>query len=358
MIVVIRAGGTGTRLWPVSRKNNPKQFADLIGDASLMQQTFERVLALTEDVSKVYVSVNEEHAETVLRQIPNLRRENVIVELSSRNTGPAICLEASFLRNKGIADDEVVATIPADDYIGEPDQWREMMRASERFLKKYPEKIITPGAKPDYLDTGYSFITAGQEMEAEGQIAFAHIAYWDEKPHEKEATELLKNPRVYYHMGMYVWTLGNAHKRLEEANPHVMKVCREILQNDDISYNRQKFSSLPKESIETLLTKDCPDLVIVTGPSIGWSDIGKWHVLKRVLQKGEKQNVTKGQIYAKSAKNSLVFVPEGKMVALIDLDDIVVVDTGDALLISSAEKSAEVKSIVEQLADEGKHQLL
>lgn len=358
MIVVIRAGGTGTRLWPVSRRSNPKQFSAITGDTSLIKRTFDRVLPLAGSPENVYISVHTDHAETVLREVPEMKRENIIVEMSSRNTGPAICLEVAFLEDRGVSKDEVVVTIPSDDFIGEEETWRNMMVSSETFLDENPEMIITPGAKPDYLDTGYSFITVGNELAEAGDIKFANIAAWDEKPNEDQAQQLLENARVYYHMGMYVWKLGNVSKRLEDVAGHVMNVCRKIIVSDEVKKNLEEYSAIPKESIESLLTKNCPSLVMVTAPSLGWSDIGKWHVVKHVLKSDDNGNVTKGDVYARETDNSLIYAPEGKPVAVIGLEDVVIVDTGDALLVSRADKSADVKKIVEQLEQDGKEHLL
>lgn len=345
MKIVIRAGGVGTRLWPMSRKNHPKQFQALLGERSLIRATVSRVEPLLLDKGDFYISVNREMRKKLKKEIPELSDKNIIVEPAGRNTGPAICLESCFLARR-FGEDVIVASLPSDDYISDELSFRKMLLAAENFLKKNPDYIVTPGAKPIYPDPGYSYIKIGESLSGRGKENFFEVAGWVEKPALYQCKKLIQSGKYFYHTGMYLWKLKTVLDLFRKFQPKMYAVCEKIAAGLDVGYDK-----LDKITVESAVTAKVKKIAVVVS-DIGWSDLGKWNIIAKMIPRDQNGNVIKGKVVPLDTKDCLIYGPKDKLIAAVGLENMVVVLTEDALLVCPKEKSAEVKKIVEKLEEE------
>lgn len=358
MKIVIRAGGTGTRLWPMSRQNNPKQFQSIIGNASMIFDTYQRIKAGLNKPEDLFISVSQAMVDKLKQSIPEITDSGIIRETSTRNTGPAMCLEVCYLE-KFCQSNEIIASLPSDDYISDPAAFLDLLRSSAEFLKINPQYIITPAVRPSYLDTGYTYMKLGDKLSQVGDEAIYQVADIAEKPNEERCQELIDSGVYYCHAGMYIWQLGNISKLFQELQPEMYRICKLVVDlmlvdNPNWEQVKTEYEKIEKMSIESAITDKADKVAMSVSDKVGWSDLGKWHIIKRILASG-KDNLTKGQVIYNQSNNNLVYNNHSKkIIVLNEVDDLVVVDTGDVLLVSSLDKSAEVKKCVEKLKQEGK----
>ena len=352
MKIVIRAGGVGTRLWPLSRKDNPKQFQAIASDKALIQDTLDRIAPLVDVKDDLFVSVSDSVQDKVKKLLPDVQKKNVILESSSKNTGPAICLESVLIADR-FSDEEVVASLPSDDYITDAEAFRTLPLTAEGFLKDNPEYIMTPGIKPNYPDTGYSYIKSGDVLQEKGEEAIFKVADWVEKPDSDYCKELIASGRYYYHTGMYIWQLKTVIALFKKYQPEMLKSCEEIVALINKGGEEKKiaeiYAGLEKMSIETAITDKVKKIAMCVSNRIGWSDLGKWHTIKDLLPANQGDNLVKGNVIPHDTTDCMIYGKEDKVIATIGLDDMVIIDTDDALLVCPKDRSDEAKKIVEEL---------
>lgn len=357
MKIVIRAGGLGTRLWPFSRQNNPKQFQALLGDKTMLRNTYERIADILKQPDDLFISINELMVKRVKVEIPEIKLSNIIVESESRNTGPAMCLEVCYLQHYCQPDD-IIASLPSDDYISDNQAFADLLLASEQFLQQNPEYILTPAVKPAYLDTGYSYLKAGQNLQNIGQETIFTVCDVVEKPNHDYCRQLIDSGVYYCHTGMYVWRLQTIVDLFAKLQPEMYRICQEVvsllINYGDNEKVRRLYGQLEKMSIESAVTDKVDKLAMSVSNRVGWSDLGKWPVLKNILAAETGDNVTKGQVIVKDSKNNLVYCNlTDKLVVINDINDLAIVDTGDVLFISSLKNSINTKEIIEDLKQRG-----
>lgn len=361
MKIVIRAGGVGTRLWPMSRSNNPKQFQVVSGEKTMIRSTYERIAPLLKTADDLFLSVNQRFVDKAKKEIPEMGEHSLIVETDTRNTGPAMCLEVCYLE-KFCDKSEVIATLPSDDYISNSFAFRQLLTSTEEFILKNPDYILTPAIRPDYPDTGYTYMKAGKNLQQKGEEVIYSVADVVQKPNNEYCADLIKTGVYYCHTGMYLWQLGHIVELFKKHQPTMYEICSNIadlmVSGKDKRRISKMYSSLEKISVESAITEQEEKIAMSVSNRIGWSDLGKWHVIKRILSE-ENENLIKGQVIVRDAKNNLIYSNVDKKIVVVnDLSNIAVIDTKDALYISSLENSAEVKKIVEKLKEEGREEYL
>jgi len=361
MKIVVRAGGNGTRLWPMSRINNPKQFQKIIGDKSMLRTTYERVAPMVNVKKDLFVSVNLAFSEKTLGEIGELDKSNLIIETDVRNTGPAMCLEVCFLERPAKKTD-IIASLPSDDYISDNQAFRDLLKTTAQFISENPDYTLTPAIKPDYPDTGYSYLKAGNNLRSHGKEAIFSVESLVEKPNKEYCNDLIKTGTYYCHTGMYLWQLGHISSLFKKFQPAMYDVCQQVVElslKNDFKKAKKLYSQLEKISIETAITEKVDKIAMSVSNNLGWSDLGKWHVIKRVLSKKQKMNVESANVISENTSNNLIYSNNPKkIIVAYDVNDLVVVDTDDVLFISSLEKSADVKKMVEKLKKDSKEKYL
>jgi mannose-1-phosphate guanylyltransferase len=359
MKIVIRAGGVGTRLWPKSRKNEPKQFLKLLGEKSLLRETVDRVLPMVNAERDLFISSTFNFSGRILEEIGDIKPEHLITEPSSRNTGPAICLECAFLE-KLIDKDEIVATLPSDDFISDPGAFCDLLGQAEKFLKQNPDYILTPAVLPNEIDTGYSYLKEGKNLQQDGEEAIFEVVDWVEKPNYDFCKELIDSGVYYYHTGMYIWQLGNVLALWEKHNPKMLKVCREIVAKglDSQEAVGEMYNILEKCSVESALADRVEKIAMSVSNRIGWSDLGKWSKIKKYLTVDGDGNVTQGNVVPIDTTDCMILSSDKKIIATVGLDDMIVIDTPDALLICPEKRVEDIKKVIEKLKENNKDDYL
>jgi mannose-1-phosphate guanylyltransferase len=343
---VIMAGGTGSRLWPLSRALYPKQFLALTGKQTMLQETVQRLSNL--DVNAPLVICNEEHRFIVAEQLRALGQTgSIILEPVGRNTAPAIALAAEVTVND---NDPLLLVLAADHVIQNTDAFTEAVKSAIPLAQA--GKLVTFGIVPTQAHTGYGYIKRGNSVaDSSGYVVNAFV----EKPDINTATNYQESGEYYWNSGMFLIKASRYLQELQKYRPDIFTACRKALENttydqDFVRLDVVAFTACPDESVDYAVMENTTDAVVVP-LNAGWNDIGAWSALWEVNDKDEEGNTTFGDTILQETSNSLVHGGE-RLIATVGLDNIVIVDTKDALLVACKDKVQDVKKIVEKLKAE------
>ncbi|WP_110948610.1 mannose-1-phosphate guanylyltransferase/mannose-6-phosphate isomerase [Pseudomonas bohemica] len=351
MIPVILSGGSGSRLWPLSRKQFPKQFLALTGEHTLFQQTLERLQF--EGMQHPVVVCNKDHRFIVGEQLDalGLETQGIIMEPFGRNTAPAVAITAMMLANEG--RDELMLVLPADHVI---DDQKSLQRALAlaTVAAERGEMVLfgVPATKPE---TGYGYIkSTADALLPEG---VSRVAQFVEKPDEKRASEFVEAGGYYWNSGMFLFRASRYLEELKKHDPDIYDNCLLTLERskhdgDNIELDQASFACCPDNSIDYAVMEKTQRACVVPLEA-GWSDVGCWSSLWDVHQKDENGNVTKGDVVVQDSRNCMI-QGNGKLVTVIGLDNIVVVETKDAMMIAHKDKVQGVKQMVNTLNEQGR----
>ena len=364
MYAVVLAGGSGTRLWPLSRPECPKPFLRLLGDDTLIQRTVARLAPLVSP-GDVYVVAARRHLGLVAQQLPDIAASNVIGEPIGRNTAAAVALAAEAIDRP---DDEVMLVLPADAHVADEAGFRDALAAAGEVARG--GALVTLGVTPVRPETGYGYVIAKPPArEVAGRPTFA-VDRFVEKPTAEAAAALIATGLASWNAGIFAWTRATIRDRLARYAPEILGPLRAICQNGTAADLDAAYPSLRATSIDYAVMEPASlagDVAVVP-MSVGWSDLGGWAALRDAWRDAAAGAATGGPAAAGSAggaaagatvglgnrrdlgsTNSLVLA-ESRLVVTIGLDDMIVVDTPDALLVCSADRSQEVRGIAEELA--------
>lgn len=342
---VILAGGSGSRLWPLSRQHLPKQFLSLEGSSSLLQTTIDR-LSPTVDASNVLIVTQEAHAKGEAYHA--LLPYQSLFEPVGRNTAPAIALAAARLSADGA--DPVMVVLPADHIIKDEVRFREHLDTAIRVAQG--GKLLTFGIQPTRPDTGFGYIKAHPGDAAE----VYDVERFTEKPDHDTAVGFLESGDYYWNSGMFVWRASVILAEIQRYLPAVYKVVEEILAEYRAGLDFQQavekhFGAMPSISIDYGVLERS-DRVSLIPCDIGWNDVGSWQAVHEIADKDENGNALQGNVIAVDCKNSLIRA-EKRLVAAIGVEDLCVVETADAVLISKRDQTQRVREVVDHLDEKG-----
>ncbi|MGH9338244.1 MAG: mannose-1-phosphate guanylyltransferase [Acidobacteriota bacterium] len=348
MKAVIMAGGHGTRFWPVSRKNLPKQFLSITGPRSMLQETVSR-LHPTLKPADIHIVCAPEFAAQARSQAPELAARQVIVEPAPRNTAACIGLSALHLRRQ--FPDEVMVALPADHVIQKTEEFRAALESAQHLARE--GWLVTFGIEPAYPATGYGYVERGTEIRHFNNKSAYRVTRFTEKPDLETATEFLRNNRHYWNSGIFVWSLQRILDEIQKHMPALHQILLEIHENpDDQERALGLFSRLEKVSIDHGVMEKA-EKVAVLPCDLGWSDVGGWSALADVCS-GDEDNIISNALHiGLDSRDCIVHASTEKMIALIGVEDLVIVDTPDALLICRRGRTEEVKRAVEELKKRG-----
>lgn len=312
-----------------------------------------RVLAMVDARRDLFISSRFDLGDNILQTIPQIDKGQLILEPASRNTGPAICLECAFLEKK-FGGDEIIATLPSDDYISNSQAFRDLLNQAEKFLQDNPEYILTPAVMPTDVDTGYSYLKEGKNLQKIGEEAIFDVADWVEKPNYDFCKQLIDSGVYYYHTGMYIWQLANVLALWEKHNPAMLEACRKIVElGAGNPQAAEMYNNLEKGTIESILTHKINKIAMSVSNRIGWSDLGKWDKVKKYLKVDNDGNVTRGKVLPLDTTDTLIMGTDKKLIATIGLDDMIIIDTKDALLVCPEDRVEDIKKIIEKIKEKG-----
>ncbi|MBI5743855.1 MAG: mannose-1-phosphate guanylyltransferase/mannose-6-phosphate isomerase [Elusimicrobia bacterium] len=343
MKAVILAGGSGTRLWPVSRYGLPKQFIKLNGGKSLLCQTVERLAAVV-PLHDIYVITNEDyrfHVQADLRSVSPTIENNVILEPVGRNTAPAIALVMKYCQEKlKCAKDEVIFICPSDHIIEPIEKFARYARQAETAAKA--GSIVTFGIKPSRPETGYGYIKKGGKPSADGGVF--KVEKFAEKPDLKTAGKYLADGNYYWNSGMFAFTIGTM---LAEFKAYAPEISRKMPQK--LAKMTADFKNMPSISIDYAVMEKSRKAAVLP-IDILWSDVGSWDSLDEVIKPDGDGNVKVGDILALDTKRTIM-MGEKRLISTIGLKDLIIIDTTDALLIARRGQAQRVKEVVDILKE-------
>lgn len=353
LIAVVMAGGTGSRLWPLSRELYPKQFLQLSGEHSLLQTTLLRLSNLSCETPLVIT--NEQHRFIVaeqLRQIDQLR-DNIILEPCGRNTAPAIALSAFSALKRNEQEDPLLLVLAADHIISKEKIFCDAIQKAIPIAEN--GSIVTFGIVPEYAETGYGYIERETDALSLSNVAegeFYRVKNFVEKPDRLTAEKYISSGNFFWNSGMFMFKATAYLEELKKYRPDIYSICEQVVSS---SYRDLDFIRLPEE-----IFKDCPaesidfavmektDRCVVCPVDIGWSDVGSWQSLWDISEKTHTGDVCKGDVLTYNTKNNYIY-SESALVAAVGVEDVVIVQTKDAILVSMKSDVQDVKKIVEML---------
>lgn len=363
LYALILAGGGGTRLWPRSRQKTPKQFLKLFDNKTLTQVAVDRFSEILPMEKIFIVTVSEEYKNEIIKEIPEFKKENILVEPARRETGPSHALGALLIQSKD--PDAVIMTEAADRLVKPISRYLETLsRAAEEAYENHV--LIAMGVEPRYPHTGLGHIKKGEKIKTPGNVDFYKLEEFVEKPELELAKKYTSSGKYLWNAGQYVWRaddLLNSYKKhqpeiyknLEEIRPHLDKL-------DEGKFLISEYQKMPSISVDYAISEKEKNFLVVAGDFF-WTDIGDWREVWANSKKDNKSNVVisendkGGEIETIDTTDSLIH-SDGRMIAVVGLDNVVVVDTKDALLVCSKSHAQSVKKIVEKLKEENRKELL
>lgn len=336
MKIIILAGGGGTRLFPLSRDCYPKQFLHVIGDKSLVTQTIERFLGLVE-AKDIIIVTNERyifHVQAELKSI-NAQKAHIITEPMGKNTAPAIALAQSYCQDVlQCDDDEILFVSPSDHLIKPIDAFQDLIRNAQDVAK---DNIVTLGIKPTKPEIGYGYI----EVEKNNTLAKKVISF-KEKPDLATAEEYIASGNYYWNGGMFMFSIATMQAELTKYIPAIIDITQNGYQ-----YTVDNFVNMPDISIDYAVAEKSQKMMMIPMENIYWNDIGSFDAIAEVLSDKDK-NVFKGDILAENCTDTMI-IGDNRLIAGIDLENLMIIDTPDALLVAKKGESQKVKNIVNKL---------
>lgn len=349
ILPIIMAGGSGTRLWPLSRSLFPKQFLTLHGPSTMLQETVQRLSGL--ELGNPCVICNDEHRFIVAEQLreKGIASANVILEPVGRNTAPAIALAA--LNAQATGEDPLLLVLAADHVIEDTPAFHKAVSEATKLADS--GQLVTFGIVATKPETGYGYIKRGAAV---GDAAFMVSSFF-EKPDEATAQSYLESGEYYWNSGMFVFRASRYLEELQKHRPDILSACKAALSEakedlDFIRVDKEAFAACPDESVDYAVMENTSDAVVVPLDA-GWSDVGSWSALWDVDDKDNNGNAFRGDVMLEETENCLVHATN-KLVATVGLKDTIVVETKDAVLVAAKDKVHEVKKIVQRLKDAGR----
>jgi len=339
---IILSGGSGTRLWPLSRKHYPKQFISLINQKSLFQDT---VLRLPKEMDEPTIICNESHRFLVAEQLRQIDKKsnNIILEPIGKNTAPAITLAALKLTMNN--QDPVLFVLPADHSIQNKGAFHESIKIAETLAKK--KKLVTFGILPTQPETGYGYI----EVDNTKKDNYYNINSFKEKPTKKNAKKYLESTNYYWNSGMFMFQASVYLDELEKFQPKILDACKKSFQNeqdlDFIRLNREEFLQCPEKSIDYAIMEHTKNSVVVPLKA-DWTDVGSWTMLSNLKINDSKGNVSNGDVLLEEVSDTFIYSSK-RHISALGVSGLLIVDTPDALLVAHKNYAQNINNIVAKL---------
>lgn len=352
MKIVVFAGGVGTRLWPLSRKNTPKQFEKIVDDQSMLQVSVSKLFP-DFGWEDIHISTNSQYEEILRKQFPEIPQENLIFEPAMRDVGPAVGLMvANFIKKN---PEEPIAILWGDHLIKKDDEFRNALKIAEQLIQEDPEKIVFVGQKPRFASVNLGYIEFGEEVKKVGNVPICEFKGFKYRPDEQTAQGFLDDAKHAWNLGYFVTTPKFLWKQFEKSAPNLFEklqtISNAVGSTDYENVLNDIYPTIEKISFDNAILEKLEKMDgLVISVDIGWSDIGAWEALKEALAPSEQENVTKGNVELVDTKDSLVFNYNGQLVVGIDLEGMLVINTGDVLLVCPKNSVPKIKKYVEGLA--------
>jgi mannose-1-phosphate guanylyltransferase len=346
---VILAGGRGTRFWPRSRTRTPKQLLPVVGDLSLLQQTVRRVRGLI-PAERVWVVTSELLRAKVRKQLPDAPARQIVAEPEGRNTAPAIALAAALIAQTN--PDAVMTVLPSDHLILDEQRYLDVLESAARAAAG--DKLIVLGIQPRYAETGYGYIELPEGTKAGSKRAVS-VRSFREKPDQQKADEFVEAGNFYWNSGQFLWRAGTI---LDAVKAHLPKTYAALAELPKLGSNRfraalaKAYPKTDKTSIDYGILEKAANIAGFACKDFGWNDVGSWEAVYQLASKDASGNAAATPVELLDASGNYVNAP-GKLVALVDVHNLIVVDTKDALLVCPRAEAQKISALVKALEKAG-----
>jgi mannose-1-phosphate guanylyltransferase len=354
---VIMAGGGGTRLWPLSRRRRPKQALRLFGDRTLFQVAVDRLIPIMPP-ERIYVVTVAEQAELLHSQVTELLKENFLIEPAPRGTASVVGLAATMLRKQN--PDFVMATLTADHYIAHVDRFQELLVAAYEVARE--GDLVTLGITPHYPETGYGYIHRGEVRgEFHGYKAY-RVQSFKEKPERDLAEEYVSSGQYAWNSGMFVWKVSRILEEIERQMPNLYATLTQIEANigsqDQDQIIENVWHALESETIDFGVMEGAENVSVIPADDLGWWDVGGWGRLFDFIETDDDGNIiVASETLVVDTQRTLIYqdheAKRKRLISTLGLRDLIVIDTGDVLLVCHRERAEEVRQLVNELTKAG-----
>lgn len=356
--IVFLAGGSGTRLWPMSRTNLPKQLQKLVGESTLIQQSYERVKELAKD-KDIYIDTAAKYVDEIQKQLPNLPAENMIAEPSAKNTAAAVGLAAIHLYHND--PKSIMVSLHADHIVGKVDNFISAVKTAVKTVEDDSDLIVTIGIEPTFPSTELGYIKKTNLYKNVNNADVYNVERFVEKPDANTAERFLATNSYFWNAGYFIWRVDKLlelyKKFLPNTYNHLMKIESFIGTPDYQRILNEEYEQVDKEAVDVAILEKGPKIVVVPA-DLGWSDIGTWSSLHDVLIASQDSNlISRGMHTGIDTEDCLIYARD-KMIATVGLKNVIIVDTPDVILVADKSKAKDVKKIIDKLKEEGKNHLL
>ncbi|CAM2938497.1 mannose-1-phosphate guanylyltransferase [Paenibacillus sediminis] len=344
---VIMAGGKGERFWPKSRTHLPKQFLNISGNKSMIQQCIERLQKFI-PIEQIFIITNELYAELIKAQIPTLPDDNIIIEPVGRNTAPCVGLASIIIEEK--FPDSTMIVLPSDHIIKDENEFINILKTGVE-VSGQGKHLVTLGITPTYPETGYGYIESTDQTIYLNNMKIHKVNKFVEKPNLEKATAYIEDGNYYWNSGIFVWRTSVIREYIRELLPDMhdlletMKVAFQT--SDRNSVIRSEFPKMPDQSIDYGIMEKAENIFVI--PCIfGWDDVGSWTALERINDVDDNGNVIRGNILNLDTKGCII-ESNGKLIATLGVEDLIIVETDDVTLICKKDKAQDIKSLIKEL---------
>ena len=336
--ILIMAGGKGTRFWPKSTEEKPKQFINLLEERTMIQLTIDRIRNIL-PIEKIFVATGEKYIGLLKEQIPDLPDKNIIVEPVGRNTAPCILLASLYIRQ--IYNDCNIAVLPSDQLIKDEKGFLDTLKIANDFVSDNDEAIVTIGITPDRPETGYGYI----KYDKSDKNAVVKVDRFVEKPDLEKAKQYLESKEYLWNAGMFIFNVKYMLKELENNYNKTFKLLQQLPSIYDENYGKILNEIYPESeniSIDYAVMEKSKNIYVISS-NFGWDDIGTWKSLERYIEKDENDNISKGNIEFSNSTNCIAY-GDNKRVILIDVDDLYVIEGKDTIIVCKKNNIDKAKS--------------
>lgn len=345
---VVMAGGSGTRFWPQSRRNRPKQLLSLAGQETMLQATVARVASLVGG-ERTWIVTSERLSEETQRQAPNVPAGNLLQEPCGRNTAPCVGWAALELLNRDA--DATMLVIPADHVIQPESAFQEAVQRAVELVEREPSRLVLFGVAPTYPATGYGYMERGEALSADAY----RVARFREKPERATAQTFVDSGRYYWNCGIFVWKAATIVEQLDRFEPEMMQRLESIVHAAEAERStviQREFPLVKSISIDFAVLEKAQDVCVLPA-TFDWDDVGSWRSLERLLARDSEGNTVDGPFVSVESTGCIVRTSPDHLVTAIGVEGLIIVHTPDATLVANKNDENAIRKLVDLIAERG-----
>ncbi len=343
---LIMAGGKGTRFWPKSTEEKPKQFLNLIEERTMLQMTVDRVKKII-PIEKIFIVTCSKYTKLVEEQIPKLPKKNIIVEPIGRNTAPCILLASLYI--KQIYEDAIITVLPSDHIISKEEDFCEVLNDANQYLKQNTDAIVTIGIKPDRPETAYGYIKTTKDIVKINNNQMIKVERFEEKPDLEKAQKYLESKEYLWNAGMFIFNVNYILKELEKNCNYTYQILQQLPNIYDENYQKilnETYAECENISIDYAVMEKSNNIYVIPS-DFGWDDIGNWQSIQRYLAPDDYDNIIKGNAKVYNSRNNIIYAGDKKII-LQDIENIFCIESNDIIIIGKKNNISETYKIREK----------